>query len=45
MIAIRKARLTDMKLIMEMEREFDRDQRQAALSREPTLQPYLRRLA
>jgi GNAT superfamily N-acetyltransferase len=42
MISIREARLADIPLLVRLEREFDRDERQPALKENPAIRPYLR---
>jgi ribosomal protein S18 acetylase RimI-like enzyme len=42
MISIRKARLTDIPLLIRLEDEFDRDECRAVLKENPKLKPYLR---
>jgi len=40
--SIKQARVADLRLLVRLEREFDRDERQLALSEDPRLKPYLR---
>ena len=41
-VSMREARLADIPVLVALEREFDRDERQLALSEDPRLKPYLR---
>jgi ribosomal protein S18 acetylase RimI-like enzyme len=42
LISIREGRLADIPLLVRLEREFDRDERQAALKENPAIKPYMR---
>jgi GNAT superfamily N-acetyltransferase len=42
MISIRQARISDIPLLVRLERQFDRDERLPALKENPAIRPYMR---